>query len=140
MKKVGLLFVVLVILGSFSVKDSKATQWCWQIEGSSEFIKLAVMKPDPNLPFWSLNGMWYQAGFGQTIVPLVGTMVKNADGTGRLISLYGTGLSFHPWTFTGEIDAVTKNGTLDLYDLYTDQVYYGTTPIIRVRCNSIPAP
>ena len=88
MKKVGLLFLVLVMLGCWIVKDSEAAQWCWQFT-EEDFIKLSVERNDPIYPFWSLNGVWYE---GICIVPLVGTMVKSADGTEKMLTLYGTSI------------------------------------------------
>jgi hypothetical protein len=138
MKKAGLVFLALLILGTWAAKDSDAAQWCWQFSGSTEYIKLSVVKPDPSYPFWSLNGMWYEPG--AMIIPLVGTMVKNADNTGRVLTLYGTypGTAGHSYSINMEVDKVTKDGVAHLYYIRIDTS--ADSPIASVPCSSLPAP
>ena len=139
MKKAGLLFLVLVIFGSFSVKDSEAAQWCWQLAGS-DYIRLSVAKPDPLYPFWSLDGMWYNPG--SYVIPVTGTMVKSADGTQRLLNLNGTlpGATTLSQAYQMEavIDSLTRDGTIFIY--YT---ILGTNlefSFNKLKCSTLPAP
>jgi hypothetical protein len=138
MKKAGLFLLVLVILGGWAIKDSEAGQWCWQFQDDPNFyLRLSVVRPDPNYPFWSLNGMWYSQGF--LVMPLVGTMAKSSDGTRRILTLFGTSTEGFPQSFRGEIDAVTKDGSLYFYDFNA-----GTTGLLsdltKVKCSTLPAP
>ena len=137
MKKTGLVFLALMVLVCYAVKDSEAAQWCWQFADDPNFyLRLSVVRSDPNYPFWSLNGMWYS---DFSIMPLVGTMAKSSDGTGRILTLFGTAGSGFPQSFRGEIDAVTKDGSLYFYDFNA-----GTTGLLsdltKVKCSTLPAP
>jgi hypothetical protein len=141
MKKAGLVLLVLVILGSWAVKDSEAGQWCWQFAAyPDDYMKLSVTKPDPLYPFWSLHGMWYNS-LSPYIIPLVGSMVKSADGTQRLLTLEGTypggTLNF---AINAQIDAVTKNGTFHIYYIEQTGDSLGSFPLNKVKCSTLPAP
>lgn len=141
MKKAGLILLVLVILGGWAFKGSEAGQWCWQFTGYPDnYIKLSFAKPDPLYPYWSLNGMWYVPG--ESIVPLVGTMVKSADGTQRLLNLNGaipgtTGLS-QAYQMEAVIDSLTKNGTIYIY--YTISTDNSAFAINNLKCSTLPSP
>ena len=136
MKKAGLLFLVLVILGSYAIKDSEAAQWCWEFEGGGDYIKLSVIKPDSLYPFWSLNGVWYSPD--SYVIPLVGTMVKSADGTERVLTIYGTYYDTQAHAINAVIDAGTKNGTFHIHYIYLDSDL--DFVINKVNCGAIPAP
>jgi hypothetical protein len=137
MKKVGLLLLVVVILGGWAVKDSEAAQLCWQLT-AADFVKLSYVKNDASYPFWTLSGMWYEPGYA--IIPLDGAMVKNADGTRRILTLSGAfpGAT-NTYLISADIDATTKNGTFTIH--YVDAgVGDLTLSFTKVNCNTLPAP
>ena len=136
MKKAGLLLLVFVILGGWAVKDSEAGQWCWDL-GLGEYMKLSFAKNDPNFPFWTLSGMTYVPG--ESILPVAGTMVKNDDGTRRLLTLTATNEDAISWFMYMDIDARTKNGTIITYCANDDT--YGTAhTLTKVDCKALPKP
>jgi len=140
MKKAGLFFLVLVMLGSLSVRESGAVEWCWAI-GTTDYFRISVTQPDPTLPYYSLNGIWYEPA-GNYVFPLTGTMVKNYNGTEWLLNLSGT----YPGT-TGLLEAylmeaviapATRNGTIYIYyPIASENTSY---PFTKVKCSSTPAP
>jgi hypothetical protein len=136
MKKAGLLLLVLVILGGWTVKDSDAGQWCWDMD-FGEYMKLSFTKNDPNFPFWTLSGMSYAPG--ESIMPVAGTMVKNANGTRRLLTLTITNADATSWFGYADIDALTKNGTIIFYCANSDTYSTGHT-LTKVDCRTLPAP
>ena len=136
MKKAGLLLLVLVILGGWAIKDTEAGQWCWDL-GNGEYVKISFAKNDPNYPFWTLAGIWYSPG--NPILPISGTMVKNADGTRRLLTLNMTNLDALSWVGYADIDANTKNGPIIFY-LANNDTYSTAHTLTKVSCSSLPAP
>ena len=136
MKKAGLLLLVLAILGAWAIKDSEAGQWCWDA-GSGEYMKLSFAKNDQNYPFWTLAGIWYSPG--NPILPISGTMVKNADGTRRLLTLNMTNPDALSWVGYADIDALTKNGPIIFY-LANNDTYSTAHTLTKVSCSSLPAP
>ena len=136
MKKTGLLLLVLVILGCWAVKDSEAGQWCWDA-GSGEYMKLSFAKNDPNYSFWTLAGIWYSPG--NPILPISGTMAKNADGTRRLLTLNMTNPDALSWVGYADIDALTKNGPIIFY-LANNDSYSTAHTLTKVDCKTLPAP
>jgi hypothetical protein len=141
MKKVGLVLLVLVILGGYMVKDSEAGQWCFQLDGFAEYVKLNVTRPDPLLPYWTLNGVWYHSSF-HFIAPVSGTMVKSPDGTQRLLGISGTfidaGVFNEVYQAQAIIDSATKNGTL--YIWYDTSNTSSNFPFTKVNCGTVPPP
>ena len=137
MKKVGLILLLLVILGGWTVKDSEAGQWCWQLADSNLYMKLSFAKNDPNFPFWTLSGMVYEPGI--SLEPVSGTMVKNADGTRRLLTLTMTNADGISWLMYADIDAHTKNGPMIGYCPNNDS-YDDNHPLTKVNCSTMPAP
>ena len=84
--------------------------------------------------------MWYVPG--ESVVPLVGTMVKSADGTQRLLNLNGaihndTGLS-QAYQMEAAIDSLTKDGTIYIY--YTISTNNSAFAINNLKCSTLPAP
>ena len=136
MKKAGLILLVLVILGSWAIKDSEAGQWCWDI-GFNEYLKLSFAKNDPNFPFWTLSGFDYL--LGADILPIAGTMVKNADGTRRLLTGTTTNPDGISWFMYADIDAQTKNGTIIFYCPNND-TYDTAHTLTKIDCKTMPAP
>jgi len=136
MKKVGLILLLLMILGGWAVKDSEAGQWCWDL-GLGEYMKLSFAKNDPNFPFWTLSGMTYVPG--ESILPVAGTMVKNADGTRRLLTLTMTNTDGISWLMYADIDAQTKSGPMIGYSPNYDS-YDPAHTLGKVPCSSLPRP
>ena len=136
MKKARLLLLVLVILGGWAIKDSEAGQWCWDL-GLGEYMKLSFAKNDPNFPFWTLSGMTYAPGEG--ILPVTGTMVKNADGTRRLLTGTMADADGISWFMYADIDARTQNGTCIYYCPNSD-AYSTAHTMTKVPCSSLPKP
>jgi hypothetical protein len=139
MKKAGCILLILVIVGGWAVKDSQAAQWCFEL-ATGNYLKLSVVKPDPNYPFWSLNGIWYVPD--SFIIPLVGTMVKSADGTERLLNLQGTLAGDTAMTATQQmeavIDSVTKSGSVFIYyPIGGSNLEWSFT---KRQCSTLPAP
>jgi hypothetical protein len=138
MKKAGLVLLVLMILVSYMVKDSEAAQWCWELSGVNQYIKVSVVKPDPLYPYWSLNGITYVPDM--ILLPVAGTMVKSADGTQRFLTLWGA----YPPTgailgLDAVIDAETKNGTCGILGIIPFSARE-TFPLQKVPCSTLPAP
>ncbi len=136
MKKAGFIILVLVILGGWTVKGSEAEQWCWKSTEISQYIKLSVVKPDPSYPFWSLNGITYVPNM--VVIPVGGTMVKSADGTERLLVLFG-GINGNVLEMDAAIDTVTKNGTVGILGI-SPPIARETFTIEKVSCSSLPKP
>ena len=134
MKKAVFLFLAVMVVMGFAVKDSVAAAWCWQIDPFDN-IKLTVVKPDPASPFWSLHGVWRG---GDTIIPLAGTMAKTLDGTGRILTLHGTypGSNSQSYSINVEIDAATRNGTMHIY--YIPLNSYLDFPLTKIPCSDFP--
>jgi hypothetical protein len=142
MKKAALFFLALAMLAGYSVESSEASQLCWQIEGvgGDQYIKVSVVRPDPAYPHKSLNGMMYETA-NHTNAPLVGTMVKNHDGTTSHLTLYGTlpiGSNLVTYALDATIDNITKNGTLIVYIEPIGQM--SSYSITKVNCATLPAP
>jgi len=135
MKKAGLLLLVLLILGGWAIKDSQAGQWCWDIDG--DYIKVSFAKNDPSYPFWLLSGIIYQPNV--YLSPVDGIMVKNADGTRRLLTLNITHPNAVLWYGYADIDALTKNGLVTFYGV-NDNVYDIAHTLTKVPCSSLPRP
>lgn len=140
MKKAALLFLALVVLVGFAVKESEAGQLCWKFDGYNDYIKVTVSNPDPLYSPKLLIGMWYSPA--AYVLPLVGTMVKDIGGTPTRVSLqatYGAGSSLqNPIALDASLDPVTKNGTLGIYYHNTDSVSSFT--ITKINCSTAPAP
>ena len=140
MKKARLFFLVLVMLGSLGVRESGAVEWCWEIS-TTDYFRLSVTQPDPTLPYWSLNGIWYEPSTN-TVIPLTGTMVKNYNGTQLLLNfsgtLYGTTVLQEAYQMEAVIAPATRNGTLYIYYPISSENF--SFPFNKVKCSSTPAP
>ena len=137
MKKIGLILLLLVILGGWTVNDLEAGQWCWQLADSNLYMKLSFAKNDPSYPFWTLSGMVYEPGI--SLEPVSGTMVKNADGTRRLLTLTMTNADGISWLMYADIDAQTKSGPMIGYSPNYDS-YDPAHTLSKVPCSSLPTP
>ena len=140
MKKAGLFFLVLVMLGSLGVRESEAVEWCWSTS-TTDYWRLSVTQPDPTLPYYSLNGMWYETSTN-LVVPLTGTMVKNYNGTLWLLNLsgtlYGTTGLEQAYQIEAVITPATRDGTIYIYYPLIPENNY--TTFTKVKCSSTPVP
>ncbi len=136
MKKAGLILLVLVVVGSWAVKDSGAGQWCFDL-GNGEYAKISFAKNDPNYPFWLISGILYEPN--TYFAPVDGIMVKSPDGTRRLLTLNLTFENAVLWYGYADIDARTKNGVVTFYGI-NDDVYDNAHSLTKVNCSSLPAP
>ena len=135
MKRTGLIFLVLMVLVSFAVKDSEAAQWCLQTD-ANQYFKLSVVKPDPLYPYWSLNGITYVPDM--VVIPVGGTIVKSADGTERLLTLSGA-INGTVMEIDAVFDPETKTGTWNIIGI-SPPIAKETYTLEKVPCSSIPKP
>jgi hypothetical protein len=132
MKKIVIGFALLVIVGSFVISDANAGQICWQLDPFIDIVKVTLTKPDPNLNYKLLNGVWRA---GTLLWPVVGSMVKSSDGTQWIISLIGTRNDNTLWALRGEVDKVTKNGIWSIKN--PEDAFANNGTFTKIPCSTL---
>jgi hypothetical protein len=136
MKKIVMGLAFLLIFGSFLISDAGAGQICWKMDPNADIVKVASTRPDPNLNYRLLNGIWSDGIF---FLPVVGSMVLSLDGTQLIISLFGTSDDNTVWGARGEVDKLTKNGTWSIKNPENGFTDNGT--FTKIPCNTpFPTP
>ena len=133
MKKVVLLFLALVMLAGFVIKDSEAGQLCWNMSPYVDVVKVSTSLPDPLYRNHKLlNGKWDDT---YTVFPVVGEMEKDEDGVHKIIGLHATKFSggiLQSWVWTATIDPITKEGPWNILNPQSGSTNSGT--LVRIDC------